>query len=339
MVSGLMENIFNVAFLPIENNSINKRKKKFNKIGRVLTQKEIDSLIKGDLQKNLQILHSAIVSHEKVDEVNYYTNYPENKIWEGHDNFKKFAIAYNLGERYQEINDDNIKFAYPILNELSKLGFSYNPTKISAWNSLGILSKKYPEIVFLQEERLKKSLCNSNLMDCFGGLIFAENVIGFKRKKIEDIIKEAFESNLNNKNKEKYLVTNSSNALIMYFVYKHIKENVIDENNLDYNLKNFSLALKNKYNFTKKDFNEGLKKFGVDLPLWHGTPHEEVIRKTVSISKDLFPVIGAYSLREYLKDEKYLIKSDKSKIDENYFKFKNIWIPESSTKFKYNKFF
>lgn len=324
-----------------ENISINKKEKEFDKVGKVLNQKEINSLLEENLHETLPILESAVVSHNEINGVKYYTKYPNIRSpLAGHDNFRKFSIAYTLGEKINEIKEQDLTLVYSILNNLSKLGFSHNPTKISSWNSLGRLAHKYPEIFETEENKFKQALTNTHVMDAFSGLVFADNLLDTpKKKNIEDIVKESFEINLKNNNPETLPAVNSANALLLYFAYKNFKDGLLNEEDLNFNLEKFSRALKNRYNFKKTDLNEGLKKAGVSLPLWKGTPDEKVIIDTVSISKGLFSVLGAYSLREYLEQPHLLIKKEKDfKINKKALEI-GFLIPSSTSNFEYNKFF
>jgi hypothetical protein len=323
-----------------QNKSIDKKKKEFDKIGKVLNQKEIDSLLEQNLNDIMPVLESAIVSHNKVNGISYYTKYPIYSQWEGHDNFRKFAIAYKIGEKLDEISEDNLPSFYSILDNLSKLGFAHNPTKIAAWNSLGKIAQKYPEAFEKEENRLKNALSNTHVMDAFGGLVFADNLLNTSKKsKIENIVQEAFEINSKNPDQESLPARSSANALLLYFAYKNLKDGLLNEDNLNFNLQKFSLALKNGYGFKKKELDEGLKKAGTSLPLWVGTPDEKVVNKTVGISKGLFCVLGAYSLREYLENPIYLDKKDENfKINKKSLEVP-FWLPTSTAKLEYNKFF
>ena len=56
-----------------------KVEKAFDKNNKVLSQKDIEELLKNeDIQKTLQVFRSAVVDHKEVDSMPYHLGYPVN---------------------------------------------------------------------------------------------------------------------------------------------------------------------------------------------------------------------------------------------------------------------
>lgn len=266
-----------------------KVEKAFDKNNKVLSQKEIEELLKKeDIQKTLQVFRSAVVDHKRVDGMPYHLGYPVNGIGY-HDGFKRAVIADGITSYSRELQEEELTDVLLILNKLINPEESISYVQILAWNSLGRIGKRCPRLVKDNKETIMSAFAGS-VASVLGVLIFLDMMLETSQKRRAlFFIKEG-------KTFIKYRV---QKALINYYMFKSpYFGNSIEENpNLESDIKRF---LSGNQSFTQSDTNEGLRHIGLikwnqDGCFLDNTPHADVGKRVMKVANEYITAIGAFS--------------------------------------------
>jgi len=273
-----------------------KVQKAFDKKNKVLSQKEIEELLKKeDIQKTLQILRSAVVDHQKVDGMPYYLGYPVNGIFY-HDGFKRAVIADGITSYSRELKGEELFDALLILDKLIDPETSVSYVQVLAWNSLGRIGVKCPTLVEDKKGTIMLAFGGS-VASVLGVLLFLDRMLGTSQQKIFlTLIKEG----------KSFLKYRVQKALFNYYMFKSpYFGNPIEENpNLENDIKRFLLAVQSNRSMTQSDTNEGLRHIGLikwnqEASFWENTPHAEVGKRVTKVANEYLAPIGAFSRGEY----------------------------------------
>jgi len=266
-----------------------KIEKAFDKNNKVLTQKDIEGLLKKeDIQKTLQIFRSAIVDHKKVNDMPYHLGYPVNGVFY-HDGFKRAVIADGITSYSRELKTEELSDILLILDKLIDPETSISYVQILAWNSLGRIGKNYPTLVEDKKEIIMNAFGGS-VASVLGVLIFLDKMLDSSQKRRAlSFIKEG----------KLFIKYRVQKALINYYMFKSpYFGNPIEENpNLESDIKRFLLS---NPSLTQSDTNEGLRHIGIikwsqESYFLKNTTHEDIGKRVMKAANDYIAPIGFFS--------------------------------------------
>jgi hypothetical protein len=261
----------------------------FDKNNKVLSQKEIEELLKkDDFLRTLRIFRSAVVDHKKIDEMPYYLSYPVNGIFH-HDGFKRAVIADGIADYAREFKEDELSEALLILDKLIDPETSISYVQILAWHSLGKIGKSYKTLVKDKKETIMKAF-GASVASVLGVLLFLDKMLQTsQRRRALAFIKEGSTFT-------KYRV---QKALINYYMFKspYFSNPLDGDLNLGSDIKRFLLSNRS---WTQSDTNQGLRHLGIikwnqEAYFWDNTPHTDVARRIKKAANNYIAPIGAFS--------------------------------------------
>lgn len=273
-----------------------KVQKAFDENNKVLSQKDVEALLlQEDKQKTLRIFRSAIVDHVNVEGLPYYLSYPVNGIF-CHDTFKRAVIADSIGNYTEHLQGEELSEAVLILDHLINPRTERGYVQILAWNSLGRIGMRFPNLIENKKEKVKDAF-NYSTASSLGALMFLDRMLETSQQELARcLIIEGMRS-------AKY---SEPKALYSYYVYKSTCfDNPLEENlKTGYDIKCFLSSIQQNYSFNQDDFNEGLKYVGIitgkqDPSFFIGTPHLDVAKRVVNLCGDYIAAIGAFFTRAY----------------------------------------
>lgn len=269
-----------------------KVEKAFDKNNKVLSQKEIEELLKKeDIQKTLQVFRSAVVDHKKVEGMPYHLSYPVTGIFY-HDGFKRAVIADGITNFSRKLKEEELSEVLLILDKLIDPEMSISYVQILAWNSLGRIGWHYSTLVKDKKEIIMGAFTGS-VASVLGVLIFLDKMLETSQKNTAlSLIEEG----------KAFIKYRVQKALCNYYMFKSpYFGNPIEENpHLESDIKRFLLTVQNNRSLTQSDTNEGLRHIGVikwnqEASSWENTPHVDVGKRVMKVANDYIAPIGAFS--------------------------------------------
>lgn len=281
-----------------------KAQEQFDKSNKVLTEKEIEKL-RRDIRLALPIFKSAVVDHEPINGVPYHTFYPFKNL-EQYSHFRRAAIAHGIYLESNNLLEEDLSLALPILEKLGTSNGESAKTKILAWNALGRIGTKHPEVFNKELDNLQDALYKSHASEYsfipvnsnpLGGVLFLDSLS--KTEKAGEVKKLVEDAVVNSESL-------SSKVLLTYFMavnptFKYGLENIP---NIDPKLKEFYSELNNQSDsFNLEAKAKGLSLCGIvqpqELPLWSGTSHKKWVDITSSVAGSYPYALGAFAKRNY----------------------------------------
>ncbi len=181
--------MFLTLFLAAQSLYVQNRQRSFERGCKVLCEKDIVQLSRErDTARFLAVLRSAIVDHEPVDGVPYFTRHPVGPVG-AHDGFRRASLVRILRQRLSRLSFLEAAEAVLILRRLLDVK-EYGYTRALSWEALGLVGRHHPSLVghLLAEAG---GFLRGNVADLCGVFVFFEQAsrLGWHRE-IQEILRQ-----------------------------------------------------------------------------------------------------------------------------------------------------
>ena len=181
--------MFLTLFLAIQHLYVQKRQRSFGRECKVLRDQDIVQLSQeSDMGRFLAVIRSALVDHDPVDGIAYFTRYPVESIGV-HDGFRRAVLVRILRQRLPQMSLLEAAEAVLILRHLLDAK-EYGYTRVLSWEALGVAGRCHASLVghLLAET---KGFLRGNIADLCGVFVFFEQTLtlGWHRE-IQEILRQ-----------------------------------------------------------------------------------------------------------------------------------------------------